>query len=122
MQSGEYLYVIGVGSAGDFQAQRGGIYHIADSRGEIALPVFTSPELATEYVNNTLNKPGAHMQMLESVGANVDTHADALTGGRFLIMPVDAETLAGVTERIEADYLIRDIRPGEDQEILRLCD
>lgn len=57
------------------------------------------------------------MQMLESAGAS---HAAPLTAGRFMIMPVRIESLTKVAAMVDADYLVRDLRPGEQQEILRL--
>jgi hypothetical protein len=34
MQQGEYLYVIGVGDAEDWEAARGGFYYVEDSKGD----------------------------------------------------------------------------------------
>jgi hypothetical protein len=57
------------------------------------------------------------MQMLESIGVS---HAPPLTEGRFVIMPLGYEQVAEAALTIEADYLVRDIRPGPNQEIMRV--
>ena len=60
------------------------------------------------------------MQMLESLGATAELHAKPLTQGRFIVMPLDSKTLAKAADAVRADYLVRDLRPGEEQEVLRL--
>ena len=116
MEQGECLYVIGVGDAKDWQAGRGSIYYVEDRNSEKCMPVFTSPELAGRYVETNLHSPEAHMGMLESIGVS---HAEPLTEGRFMIMPLDAVGVAMAAEAVDADYLVRDLRPGEHQEVLR---
>jgi hypothetical protein len=117
MEQADYLHVIGLGSSADWEAGRGAIYHIMDDNGEKGLPVFRTAEGAERYGQANFNVPDAHMDMLESIPAS---HADLLTKGRYVIMPLDAEQLAKVVSMVEADYLIRDPRPGSEQEILRL--
>ena len=95
---------------------RGSIYYIEDRNSEKRMPVFTSPELAGRYVETNLHSPEAHMGMLESIGVS---HAEPLTEGRFVIMPLDAAGVAMAAEAVAADYLVRDLRPGEHQEVLR---
>jgi hypothetical protein len=56
------------------------------------------------------------MQLLESIGV---VHAPALTSGRFIVMPLRAEGLARAAAMVEADYLVRDPRPGDQQDIMR---
>lgn len=114
---GDPLHIIAIGDEVDWEAGRGSLYYIADKEGETALPVFTAAELADGFVQANFNTPEAHMQMLESVGAS---HAAPLTAGRYMIMPVRAEGLILAAARVDADYLVRDIRPGAAQEILRL--
>ncbi len=115
---GDLLYIIGIGDAVDWQAGRGSLYYIEDKNGERALPVFTTSELANNFVQTNFNIPEAHMQMLESVGA---THAAPLTAGHFMIMSVRTEEgLSEAAAAVGADYLMRDIRPGDEQEIMRL--
>jgi hypothetical protein len=60
------------------------------------------------------------MQMLESLGANAETHAPPLSAGSYIVMPVKPDGLAMAASTIEADYLARDPRPGEEQEVMRL--
>ena len=111
-----YLHIIGVGSIEDWEAGRGSIYYIADRRGETCLPVFTTSERAQWWISVSFNAPEAHMAMLERVGAG---HAKPLTEGRFIIMPVDSNSVAKAAAIVDADYLLRDPRSGEQQEILR---
>ncbi len=117
MNQTKYLYVIGLGDRPDFEAGRGIFYCIEDSRGEKALPVFTALQRAESYMDANFNHPDAHLSMLESAGAD---GAPALTEGRFVAMPLDEEGVATVAAMMKADYLIRDPRPGDEQEILRL--
>jgi hypothetical protein len=116
MNKGGDLHIIGVGSREDWEAGRGSIYYIEDWRGETCLPVFTTPERAQSYVDANFNAPEAHMAMLESVGA---AHAKPLTEGRYILMPLDTDHVAQAAAMVDADYLLRDPRPGEQQEILR---
>ena len=122
MEPGERLYIIGLGGSEDWQAGRGSIYYVEEKDGEIALPFFTSPERAEGHVRAYLEAPEAHMQMLESLGATAELHARPLTQGRFIVMPLDSKTLAKAADAVRADYLVRDLRPGEEQEVLRLED
>ena len=117
MDQGEYLHVIGVGAAADWEAGRGSLYYIEDKSGEKAMPTFTSAARAESYIKANLSGVEAHMQMLEGIGV---THAPPLTEGRFVILPLDAEGVAWAALMVEADYLIRDPRPGYQQETIRV--
>lgn len=117
---GEYLYLIGVGNLEDWESGRGSLYYIEDRQSKKALPVFTTPEKIEEYARTNLNSPGAHMSMLESLGA-ASTSAP-LTDGRFSLFPLKPDMVARAAASIQADYMIRDPRPGADQEIIRLDD
>jgi len=57
------------------------------------------------------------MQLLESIGV---VHAPALTSGWFIVMPLRAEGLARAEAMVEADYFVRDSRPGDQQDIMRV--
>ena len=120
MEPGERLYIIGLGGSEDWQAGRGSLYYIEDRDGAMVLPVFTSPEKAQGHVRSYLEAPEAHMQMLESLGASAELHAKPLTQGRFIVMPLDSQTLAKAAAAMRADYLVGDLRPGEEQEVLQL--
>jgi hypothetical protein len=113
----ELLHIIAIGNEDDWKAGRGSLYYIEDKDGETALPVFTTGELANEFVQANFSTPEAHMQMLESAGAS---RAAPLTAGSYMIMPVRSESLARAAAMVNADYLVRDLRPGEQQEIMRL--
>ena len=117
METEEHLHVIGMGSEADWEAGRGSFYYIEDKNGEKCIPVFTSPERADRFAQANFDNPEAHMQMLESIGV---VHAPALTSGRFIVMPLHAEGLARAAARVEADYLVRDPRPGDQQDIMRV--
>ena len=117
-QSG-YLHIIGIGGPEDWEAGHGSFYYIEDKNGEKALPVFTTAEAAHAHADANFNAPDAHMAMLESVPVS---HVGPLTEGRFVIMPFDTDNVARVAAMLEADYLIRDPRPGDEQEILRFSE
>jgi hypothetical protein len=114
----ENLHVIGLGNVEDWQAGKGSIYYIEDPNGEKAMPVFTTPEKVKQYVSANFDAPNAHMDMLESVP---ESHVEPLTEGRFIVMPLDAEGVAQAAAMVGAAYLIRDPRPGDQQQILRLA-
>jgi hypothetical protein len=114
----EYVYVIGLGNEEDWQARRGSLYYIEDRNGEKAMPIFTTPEKIERYVRANFDAPKeAHMDMLESIPA---LHTKPLAEGRYILMPLNAEDVARAAVMVGADYLIRDPRPGEKHEILRL--
>ena len=117
MEQGEYLYIIGLGNAEDWEAGRGSIYYIEDRNGERRIPVFTTYEKLQEYAAANLDNPTVYLTMLESVGA---THAAPLVADRFVVMPLDANGVAQAAALADAAYLVRDPRPGERQEVLRL--
>ncbi len=119
MDKSGYLHIIGIGGSEDWEAGRGSVYYIEDKNGERALPVFTTGEAAHAHVKANFDRPEAHMAMLESVPAS---HVGPLTEGRFVIMPLGQEDVARVAASLEADYLIRDPRPGDEQEILRFSE
>jgi hypothetical protein len=116
MEEWEHLHVIGLGSAADWEAGRGAIYYITAANGEKALPVFRTAAGAESYGQANFNTTGAHMDLQESVPVS---YADLLTKGSYIIMRLDAEKLAEVANMVGADYLVRDPRPGSEQEILR---
>ena len=120
MESGERVYIIGVGNSADWEAGRGSLYFIEDRNGERALPVFNTPELLEDFVRSNFDTPEAYIQMLEGLGANAEAHAPPVAAGRYIIMPVDNEGLALAASSIDADYLVRDPRPGVEQEVMRL--
>ncbi len=113
----EYFYVIGLGNEEDWQAGRGSVYYIEDRNGEKGVPVFTAPEKAEQYIRANFHSPEAHMSMLESVP---ESHVEPLTRGRYVVMPLEAAGVVRAALLAEADYLVRDPRPGHEQEILRL--
>jgi hypothetical protein len=113
----EYQYILAMGSPADCNAGKGSLYYIEDKNGEIALPVFSTAERAEEYARTNFESVEAHMQMFESVPVS---HIPPLTEGRFMVMPLGIEHVAKAAAMADADYLIRDPRPGDQQEILRL--
>ena len=117
--SKEYMYIIRVGSLEDWERGLGSLYWIEDRKGERCMPVFTTREGVERFIEANFSRPESHMQMLESI-AGTPSHAEPLTAGRFVIMPVDEDLLIRTALRMGIDYLQRDIRPGAEQEILRL--
>ena len=113
----EYQYILAMGTPADWNAGKGSLYYIEDKNGEIALPVFTTAERAEEYARTNFESAEAHMQMFESLPVS---HIPTLTEGRFMVMPLGIENVARAAATADADYLIRDIRVGDQQEILRL--
>jgi hypothetical protein len=118
-QGGPTLHVIGVGSKEDWEAGLGSLFYIEDGKGETSLPVFTTAEKAGAFVQANFDRPEAHMQMLESIGV---FHAPPLMASRFVLMPMDQDSLTSAAATDDADYLIRDPRPGDHQEILRFTE
>ena len=113
----EYQYILALGSPADWEAGKGSLYYIEDKNGEKALPVFTTAERAEEFARTNFESAEAHMQMFESLPVS---HIPPLTEGRFMVMPLGIEGVVEAALRAEVDYLTRDPRPGEQQEILRL--
>lgn len=112
-----YQYIIVVGTPADWDAGKRSFYYIEDKNGEKALPVFTTGERAEQFARANFESAEAHMQMFESLPVS---HIPLLTKGRFMIMPLGIEHVAKAAAMADADYLIRDPRPGDKQEILRL--
>ena len=113
----KYNYIIGIGNTSDWEAGRGSLYYIEGRDGKKYLPLFTTPEKVQGFIEANFNQPMAHMSMLESVGLS---HARPLTKGRVIIMPVDDKGVARAALIMDADYLVRDPRPGRHQEVMRL--
>jgi hypothetical protein len=113
----EILHVIGLGDREDWEAGRGSLYWIGAPNGERALPVFTTPEGALRHweANSGVKE---RMAMAETMPT---THQGPLLQKRIVVMPLAIETLALAAARVKADYLIRDPRPGAEQEVLRLA-
>jgi hypothetical protein len=109
-------YVIGLGDREDWEAGRGSLYWILASNGEHALPVFTTPEGAHSYW--TANS--GVRERLEMADTMPTTHQGPLMKNRITLLPLNERGLALAAEGIGADYLVRDLRPGAEQEILRL--
>ena len=116
-QAEERYYLIGLGSAEDWQAGRGSLYFIERRSGERWLLIFTTPENAKQYIAANFDSPEAHIEMLESLPA---THAGPLTEGRFVVMEAGMSKVEEVAVEMGADYIQRDILPGPNQEIMRV--
>jgi hypothetical protein len=117
MDSEQLMYIIGVGSSADWERGRGSLYWIEDKSGEHVLPVFTTPEKVKRHIEANFDRPESHMQMMEGLPLR---NVGPLTEGRFIIMPVSYETLARTALEQGIDYLVRDPRPGAQQEVLRI--
>jgi hypothetical protein len=114
----EMLYVIGLGGLEDWDAGRGSLYWILDSRGKHALPVFTTPGKARDYweANSGVRE---RLEMADSAPV---THQGPLLQNRFILMPLAHESLVMAAAKVKANYLVRDPRPGTEQEVLWLRD
>jgi hypothetical protein len=113
----DYQYIIGVGTVADWEAERGSLYYIEDKNGERAMPVFTTRQRAEDHARANFDAAEAHMQMFEGLPVS---HIPPLTEGRFIIMPLQIEDVVRTALMADVDYLVRDPRPGDQQEMLRL--
>lgn len=111
--------MIGLGSPSDWQTGTGSFYYIEDRRNERALPVFTTQEAVDQYIEQTLDRPEEHRGMLESIGL---LRPPALAEGNFVVMPFAAEAVEEAAAKVGAHYLIRNPRPGDQQEIRRFSE
>ena len=55
--------------------------------------------------------------MLESIPI---THAGALTAGRFVVMEAGIDDVAELAMEMGRDCIQRDVRPGPNQEVMRV--
>jgi hypothetical protein len=79
--------------------------------------IFTTPEAAERYIAANFNEPTAHIEMLESLPP---THTGPLTEGRSVVMEAGITEVAQQALEMGADYIQRDIRPGPNQEVMRV--
>ncbi len=93
------------------------LHYFVDTDDEKVIPVFTSHEHLEEYVRANLNTAEGHLDMME--GGDL-TRARALSEGRFKGVLMDVSNIAELAVDMEADWLMRDPRPGEQQEVLRI--
>jgi hypothetical protein len=116
MKDDVLYYVIGLGDREDWEAGRGSLYWIEAPNGEHALPVFTTPEGTSSYwkANSGVRE---RLQMADTTPT---THQGPLLQNRITLLSLNERGVALAAERVRADYLIRDPRPGAEQEILRL--
>jgi hypothetical protein len=113
----EYQYILAMGSPTDWDAGKGSLYYIEDKNGERAMPVFTTRQRAEDHARANFDTAEAHMQMFEGLPVS---HIPPLTEGRFIIMPLQIEDVVRTALMADVDYLVRDLRPGHKQEMLRL--
>ena len=109
-------YVIGLGDLEDWEGGWGSLYWILDRNGEHAHPVFTTPEGA--HAHWTANS--GVRERLQMADTTPTTHQGPLLQNRITLLPLNERGVALAAERVGADYLVRDLRPGSEQEILRL--
>jgi hypothetical protein len=114
-QTEQRYYLIGLGSAEDWQAGRGSLYYVERRGGDKWLVIFTTPEAAKRYITANFDQPTAHIEMLESLPL---THTGPLTEGRFVVMEAGIKGVAQAAVEVGADYIQRDIRPGPNQEVM----
>ena len=118
MAANERLWAIILGDSIEREDVDGlDLHYFVDTDDEKVIPVFTSPERLEEYVRTNLDTPEGHMDMME--GGDL-TRARALSEGRFAGVLMDVNDIAELAVYIEADWLVRDLRPGEEQEAWRV--
>jgi|SRR5215216_6628058 len=105
------------GDERDFEAGRGSLHYVDDRWGKRCLIIFSTRKKAERFIDTNLGAPKAHMEMLESARVS---HLAPLTAGRFSVAKVDNEDIIELALEAGIDYLQRDIRPGKQQEVLRL--
>ncbi len=118
MADNERLWAIVVGDVierGDLVGFE--LHYFVDTDDEKVIPVFTSPERLEVYVRTALDTPEGHLDMME--GGDL-RRARALTEGHFEGVLMDANDIAELAVEMEADWLMRDPRPGEEQEVWRV--
>jgi hypothetical protein len=87
------------------------------ANGEKAIPVFTSRERMKGYIRANLNDPKARMDMMEGGDSErARKLAEEGFGGGLM----DVGRIAECAVEAEADWLMRDPRPGDEQEVLRV--
>ena len=105
------------GHEGDFEAGRAGLHYVERSSGEKWLVIFTTRAKAEEFVQANFSTPEAHMSMMESLP---ESHLAPLTGSRFTVAKLPREDIIELALEAGVDYLQRDIKPGSQQDIMRL--
>jgi hypothetical protein len=116
-QDQDRYWICFCGGAQDFEAGRASLHYVEDSRGERCLLVFSTYERAQAFVEANLGVPESHISMLEGTPVS---HLTPLTAGRFAVAKVPNEEIIELALEAGIDYLQRDIKPGPEQEVLRL--
>jgi hypothetical protein len=117
--SEEYVYIIGLGNTEDWDEGRGSLYYIEDKNGRTCIPVFSTPEGVERHIEANFNSAESHMQMMEGL---LLSHVGPLTDGRFIIMPVTEDLIFNKAREMGINYLVRDPRPGDQQEVMNVTD
>jgi len=116
----ETLWVINVGSSveqGENLQLR--VHYYIEANGQKVMPVFSTREKAADYTHTDLRENvRAHMDMLEVSG---DLEAvRALTEGHFTGLRITVSSIMEVAVQLEVDTLVRDPRPGGEQEFIQV--
>jgi hypothetical protein len=106
-----------VGHDEDFEAGRASLHYVEDPRGEWCLLLFPTRKKAERFVQANFDTPESHISMLEGTP---ESHLSPLTAGRFMVAQVPNEEIVELALEAGIDYLVRDPRPGTEQEVLRL--
>jgi len=101
----------------DFEEGCAGLHYVEDWRGERCLLVFSTRGKAEKFAEKNFNTPQAHMMMMETLP---ESHQAPLTGGRFGVGQLDNKDIIEAALDAGIDYLVRDLRPGTEQEVIRL--
>ncbi len=110
----EHYYVIGVGDPEE-NLEGAGFYYIEQKSGKRVLPLFSSSEKATRYIEEVLTKPVAYMDILESSGIKNPKMLESLQGDRFFVAKVDVEGFATALYVTKTNAFALDLGPGETQ-------
>ena len=100
----------------DLRGSGHNLYWIEAPNGERALPVFTTAEGARQYWK-AHSGVRERLEMAETIPT---THQGPLLQNRITPLSLRTKGLAMAATSVGAGYLIRDIREGDEQEILRL--
>jgi hypothetical protein len=120
MDENEALWVINVGSSrGKGEKLEIHVHYYIEADGEKVMPVFSTQEKAADFTRTNLRENvKAHMDLLESSG-DLES-VQALTEGHFTALRVTVSSIMGVAAQLGVDALIRDPRPGDEQELIRV--
>ncbi len=114
----EHYYVICVGEFNE-GLEDVAFYYIEHNGGTRVLPLFSSDEKATKYIEQSMTSPSAYMETFESIGTENQKTLESLQRAKYSIVPVGIQGFATVLTLIESTAFALDPGKGETQ-VLRI--